>query len=112
MENLKATKHLVQFILERDERARNSDSYLYLRVIRVVADRNGIDLNDIPVTEFLLNMNAPPFRFPPFESVRRARQKVQAECPHLAACEKVAGFRAENQREYLTFARGCWGEES
>ena len=106
MKELNATKQLVTSILERDERARNSDSFLYLRVISYIADKNGIDLNRVPVTEFLLNMNTPPIKFPPFESVRRARQKAQAEYPHLAACDKVAGFRAENQGEYLAFARG------
>lgn len=106
MKKLNALKDLVIAILEKDERARNSDSFLYLRVISYIADKNGIDLNGVSVTEFLLNMNAPPIKFPPFESVRRARQKAQAEHPHLAACEKVAGFRAENQGEYLAFARG------
>lgn len=104
MENLKATKHLVQFILERDERTRDSDSFLYLRLISILAEKKGVDLDSMPVSYFLLRMKE--LDFPPFESVRRARQKVQAECPHLAACEKVAELRKENQGEYLAFARG------
>lgn len=41
-----------------------------------------------------------------FESVRRTRQKVQAECPWLAACPKVGEYRAENEQAYREFARG------
>ena len=47
MDELNSTKALVNSILETDERARNSDSYLYLAVLGVVADREGIDLNQI-----------------------------------------------------------------
>lgn len=104
MKDLKSTKALVQIILEQDEKARNSDSYLYFRIINTIASNNCIDLTKIPVTEFLLNMNL--FPFPPFESVRRTRQKVQAECPWLAACKRVEEARIENEQTYREFARG------
>ena len=103
MKDLKSTKHLVSLILNQDEKARNSDSYLYFRVINTIADKNNIDLTKIPVTSFLLNMNQ--FPFPPFESVRRTRQKVQEECPHLSASPKIEGFRAENEQIFREFAR-------
>ena len=103
MNKLMKTKHLVKLILDQDERARNSDSHLYFRVINTIADKNNIDLTKIPVTHFLLNMKDYPF--PPFESVRRTRQKVQAECPWLAASPKVGEFRAENEQSYREFAR-------
>lgn len=105
MQDLKTTKALVQSILERDQRARNSDHFLYFRVIQTVADKHDINLKEIPVTDFLLNMERSA-TFPPFESVRRTRQKVQAEFPHLAACQKVAECRAENEVTYREFARG------
>lgn len=104
MNELKTTKDLVKLILDQDERARNSDSHLYFKVINTIADKRNIDLSKIPVTQFLLNMNKYPF--PPFESVRRTRQKVQAECPWLAASQKVEGFRAEREQTFREFARG------
>jgi hypothetical protein len=104
MNDLKSTKALVKAILEQDEKARNSDSYLYFKVINTIADRNNIDLNKITIPAFLLEMSKS--HFPPFESVRRTRQKAQAECPDLAACERVAEFRAENEVVYHDFARG------
>ena len=104
MKDLKSIKALVQSLLEQDERARNSDSYLYFRVINAIANQNNIDLTRISVTVFLLNMNELPF--PPFESVRRTRQKVQRECPWLAPSRVVEEYRAENEVAYREFALG------
>lgn len=103
MKNLRNTKALVQSILEKDQRARNSDSYLYLQIIRRIAVMHGYDLDKICITDFLLHMAE--LGFPPFESVRRTRQKVQAECPWLAACRKVEKCREESETVYREFAR-------
>ncbi|MBR2388177.1 MAG: hypothetical protein IKB02_05345 [Clostridia bacterium] len=101
---LKNTKDLVQTILEKDKQARNDDNYLYLRVLQTVArEEYQPHPHEITVELFLLNMSA--FQFPPFESVRRSRQKIQAECPWLASCEKVSELRAENEEVYREFAR-------
>lgn len=104
MQDLKTTKALVTVILEQDEKARNSDSHLYFRVINTIAAKHNIDLTHIPVVDFLLNLNKSVF--PPFESVRRSRQKVQRQCPWLAASAEVEQIRAENEHEYREFARG------
>lgn len=74
-ENLQSTKALVKSILEQDERARNSDSYLYFRILERI-DKAVLTLT---VSEFLLSMGMKGI--PPFESVRRTRQMLQAECP-------------------------------
>lgn len=58
MQDLKNIKTLVKTILENDERARNSDSFLYFRVIEAVGKIKGIDMNRIPVTVYLLNQAA------------------------------------------------------
>ena len=103
MTDLKTTKALVELILNQDERARNSDSHLYFRVINTIADKHNIDLAKIPVIDFLLNLKKSPF--PPFESVRRSRQKIQRASPHLAACKTVEEFRAEKEQDFRAFAR-------
>lgn len=102
MVDFKTTKALVKHILEVDERARNSDSFLYFKVLKHHANKRGIDLRHLSVAELLLGMNI--YGFPPFESVRRARQKLQAKCPELAACEKVEAARMENEKDYRAFA--------
>ena len=103
MNELKTTTKLVKAILEQDERTRNSDSFLYLKVIDTVAERKGINLYGISVPMFLVSMKENGF--PPFESVRRTRQKIQASYPELAACDKVAGMRMIQESEFLNYAR-------
>lgn len=56
MKELKNVTALVKEILTTDERARNSDSFLYFRVIETIGIRKGIDINKIPVAAFLLNL--------------------------------------------------------
>ena len=104
---LKTTKALVKTILEQDQRARNSDSFLYLKVLDVFAKKNNMDMNKVPVTLFLVKMSA--WGFPPFESVRRARQKLQNDHPELRASDDVQASREENETVYLDFARGILG---
>ena len=101
---LKNTTELVKYILEHDVRARNSDSFLYLKVIRIMAERKGhAEPKYISVDDFLLNMKE--WGYPPFESVRRSRQKIQKQYPELRACKKVEEARAENELEYRAYAR-------
>lgn len=104
MDNLKTISGLVKHILEQNEQARNSDSILYLKVLEHQAHENGIDLRLLSVPVFLSEMTQQGFSG--FESVRRTRQKIQATYPELAACERVDGFRMENEAEYRAFARG------
>lgn len=105
MKDLKTTKALVQAILEKDHMARNSDNYLYSKVIQHFDEEYNTDILNMPVHSFLI-MGCDNVPVPPFESVRRSRQKVQAECPWLAASEDVAEFRFENEKEFREFARG------
>ena len=104
MTDLKNTTALVRSILERDSQCRNSDSLLYMRVLATVGNQKGLDINAMSVPYFLLNLHGT--EFPPFESVRRARQKVQAKYPELAASDKVNRFRAENEAEFRAYAAG------
>lgn len=103
MKDLKTIKALVKLILEQDIKARNSDSYLYFRVINYVAKQHNIDLSKLSVISFLMTMSQSPF--PPFESVRRTRQKVQEKFPELAASAEVQELRAENEEVFREFAR-------
>ena len=104
MLDLKSTTALVKYILEQDKQCRNSDSLLYLKVLTEVGKQKGIDLDKMSVPFFLLNLHGAGF--PPFESVRRTRQKLQQHHPELAASEAVEGFRADNKKMYLGYARG------
>lgn len=104
MFDLKNTTALVKSILTHDEKCRNSDSFLYLKVLTEVGKQKGIDIEKMSIPYFFMNLHGAGL--PPFESVRRARQKVQAAFPELAACDKVNDFRAQNESEYRAFAKG------
>lgn len=104
MNELKTTAALVKHILEANPHARNSDSFLYLNVIYYEALLKGVDLRDMTVTYFLLNLNS--LGFAGFETVRRARQKIQAQYPELAAKKSVSAARMENEKDFRAFARG------
>jgi hypothetical protein len=97
------TNKLVKEILENDKRARNSDTYLYLQVLYKIGIIKGIDVNAMLVTEFLLKRKE--LGFPPFESISRARRKVQEEHPELAGSDAVEAQRIINERVYRDFAR-------
>jgi hypothetical protein len=92
------TKELVKQVLEENERARNSDNELYVEICYRV-NPSVLRLPFADVVSDLADHNLPPF-----ESVRRARQKLQAAHPELRPCDEVALFRAENEAAYEEFA--------
>ena len=104
MNNLKTTTALVKSILEQDKQCRNSDSFLYLKVLSVIGKQRGIDIEKMSVPYFLEHLHGAGL--PGFETVRRTRQKIQQHHPELATCEAVEGYRAENEAEYREYARG------
>lgn len=92
------TKELVKQVLEENERTRNSDNELYIEICY----RINPHVLYMPFADVLSQLAE--FSLPPFESVRRTRQKIQAECPDLRPCDEVALFRAENETAYQEFA--------
>ena len=98
--DLTTLKELVKSILEQVPETRNSDMLLYF----TICDRKNPTALELPFGAIITHLDE--YDLPPFESVRRARQKAQAECPHLAASDDVELFRAENEEIYREFARG------
>lgn len=98
------TKDLVRVILEKHEKARSSDNYLYCKVLEFLGYRKNFNFLNMAVYDFL--MDSAEWGVPGFETVRRARQKLQAEFPELAAADAVQVFRAENEEIFKEFARG------
>lgn len=104
MKDLKTVTAVVRYILENYKQTRSCDGLLYLKVLEHYAFKKGIELRMLSVPMFLTQMEQ--LGFPPFESVRRTRQKLQATYPHLAAADAVQGLRAEQEKEYREYARG------
>lgn len=104
MSKLNSLTGLVHIILDNEPQTRNCDGLLWLKVLEHQAQEKEIDLRTLSVPSFLPSIGE--MGFSPFESVRRARQKLQATYPHLAASEPVKAYRAENETQYREYARG------
>lgn len=102
MKELSTVKELVRYVLTMDPKSRNSDSYLYLKVIEQQAREKKIDLQFLSVPWFFLHSGSEGFAN--YESVRRARQKIQAECPNLMGNARVEAARRENEAVFREWA--------
>ena len=100
---LKTTTDLVKGILKRCPEARNSDNILYYYVCGLIGKENGIDIERMSMPTFFLNLKR--YGFPAFESVRRTRQKIQAEYPELSGNDRVEGQRKLNEEAFRDYAR-------
>lgn len=97
---LKNTSDIVKLILQRYPDTRNSDDLLYLKVCEYV---NGTHIS-LPFWKVIQERK--DFGYPPFESVRRSRQKLQATYPELSSSKVVEAQREENEKVYKEFAIG------
>lgn len=88
-------RELVHMTLKREPATRNSDRLLALRVYECF----GVSPSD-SIESVLMDPDLPGF-----ETIRRTRQKVQAEFPRLKADKAVEAMRAELETEYREFAR-------
>lgn len=100
--DLKRIGQLVHEILKNEPDARSSDSVLYYKVLEVYGKRKGYDIESMSIPQLFLRMAG---EFPNYESVRRSRQKVQANHPELCASKEVALFREENRQAYYEYAK-------
>lgn len=106
MNNLKKISVIVKEILTENEETRNSDMLLYVKVCETLNPT----VSALPFFSTLLNLKS--LNLPCFETVRRARQKVQEKNPHLAGNFNTRRFRAINENKFRKFARGEGNEES
>lgn len=100
---LKKTTEIVRWLLENVPHTRNSDSFLYYKVLEYICTQKDTVLERMPIRYVLLWGKS--FGFPCYETVRRARQKLQATHPELRACEEVEAVRSENEDVVRAYAR-------
>lgn len=99
---LKTTMSIVQDTLETMPSTRNSDRQLYYFVCDAIGRKKGISIRNMNTSKFLLYGKT--FGFPTFETVRRARQKLQAENPELRADADVEAARELNEEAFKEYA--------
>ena len=88
MENIKKTSDVVYEILKHVPSARNSDNELYLRTCLAY----NCMVSSFPFGKVM--MERKELGIPPYESVRRARQKLQSQFPELAGTAEVEEARS------------------
>lgn len=95
---MKDLAKIVKDILIRNEKARNSDYSLYIEVCKVKCPKV---LNDgfLWVLEHHNELGVPKF-----ESVGRARRKIQELYPELRSCEEVQKEKNKKEEEFRNFA--------
>lgn len=98
MSDLLQVKRRVEIILEENPATRDSDDLLYLEVIKKTAP----EAENLSVRCFLKHRK--DLEVPSFESVRRSRQKIQAERPELKGNNESE--RRDSEAEFRAFALG------
>lgn len=97
MAKLDKIKNIVLRVLEKSTEARKDDFVLF----SLVCDEMGVPSN----FDFRTMLNEHRlFGLPSWESVSRARRKIQAEQPELKDAE-TAEIRADEEEKYKEFAR-------
>ncbi len=97
MQKLMKVEEVVEQILRKDEYARNNDVYLILRYIsKVYPYEIGKKFE-----EAMTNVSKKGLSF---ESITRARRKLQSKYPELKN-NKIANFRDKKQKEYIAYSR-------
>ena len=99
-EELIKISELVYQILSSYPQARNDDNFLFYKVCHAI-NRN---IDKLFVSQFLLDLSVRNI-YPAFETVRRTRQKIQADNPELSADRTVRRTRMRLEKEYREFAR-------
>lgn len=84
-------RNVVFNILHEDEKARNSDRYLYIKVLDLYVP----GLSERPFGEVLMSNEAPSP-----ETVRRSRQWCQEKFPSLRPSHIISAYRKLQEEEY------------
>lgn len=102
-DELRTTADKVKAILQNVPETRNSDMLLYYRLAELHGWENGTDILSSPFGAVICSLKE--LGLPGFETVRRTRQKVQADFPELAGNKAVTSGRAELEEVFREYAR-------
>lgn len=97
MKDLKDIKEIVREALASRKETRDSDFHLICWVYYKINP----DVLSLPFSKVMWNHER--FGLPSFETIRRARQKLQHDCPELRGTSYEK--RMEKQMEFIDFAR-------
>lgn len=101
MTDLNTIYDLVKDILGIDTRARDDDMYLYVQFCKQRDCKEALKMPFYVVME-----HSSEFGMPSYESVSRARRKVQSDHPELRGSREITEIRSEYEQMYFDWARG------
>ena len=96
---LSRTANVVKKMLIEYPAARDSDMYLYFKVVNYLNPQ----AISRPFGDVILGLAE--LGLPCFETVRRTRQKLQADFPDLKSSEVVESLRSINEEVFKEYAR-------
>lgn len=100
MNKLETIEKHVKKILDKDTRARKDDMYLYY----IYCTKYGV-LNEKAFVQLFYNKNfRKEYNVPVFESVSRARRKLQQEYEYLRPEKSVQEARTNREADYIRYA--------
>jgi len=97
MEKLIDVQKKVEGILMTSPKTRDSDDLLYFEIIESI--NPGLTAKEVFT-------NRESHGLPPYETVRRARQKLQADRPDLRGTIRTQIHRKEKEEQFLAYANG------
>ena len=105
LKQLQCTTKIVEMILKECPETRNSDGVLYVKVIEFISNLAGCKqpFQKMTVERFFNALTTLPV--PPFETVRRTRQKLQRQNPELSAPERIKRKRADKEAAFRIYAK-------
>lgn len=98
MDDMKTLSARVKGILEKYPQTRNSDDMLYVKIVETY-DSNALNR---PFFEVMVRMGE--LSIPHYESVSRARRKMQEQHPELSAIPEVEYEREKNEKAFRDYA--------
>lgn len=100
MNSIKRISNLVKEQLTDCPETRDNDMLLYYRVC------DKIDSGALMLPFGMVIVNLKQYKLPAFETVRRTRQKLQAEYPQLRGTKSTCENRTKLEGVYRNYARG------
>lgn len=101
--SLRKTTDLVYDILLHNEKARDSDNELYIKVLEHYGNKLGVNFDHVTVTSFFRVYRK--YRIPSIETVGRCRRKLQEEHAELSASDRITNERMNRESQFRDYAR-------
>lgn len=104
MKNMRKLEGIVKDVLEESKEAREDDFLLIFKVYKAINE-------SVIYKDFRQVMrDHVEFGLPSFESITRARRKVQKEYPELQSSKRTKEIRAAEEKAFYNYATDTWYE--